>query len=259
MTDLDRIIPLHTSDSGTPLYCVHSSSGSAYSYLGLARTLDRPVYGIEAPGFDGAREPVRSVPALSAEYVAALREVRPDGPYLLLGWSLGGILALDMARRLTDLGESVPAVVMVDVSVPEVAPLPAEKTIVRRFVHEILASLGAPTPAGLLERWPDDAPSDELLAAAADLLPPELDAELLTERYGVFRALVQASYGFAVTQPYHGPVTHVMASESLGPHLDWSPMAKDLTEHTVTGTHHSIWSAANLPALARLISTALPA
>jgi thioesterase domain-containing protein len=258
VTDLDRIVPLDTAGSATPLYCVHSSSGSAYSYLGLAQLLDRPVYGVEAPGFDGVREPVSSLSELSAEYVEVLREVRPDGLYLLVGWSLGGILALDMARRLAALGATVPMVVMVDVSVPQVLPLPTERAIVRRFLHEILATMGASTPDTLLDGWPDDAPSDELLTAAADVLPAEMDAELLIERYAVFRALVEASYGFEVTQPYYGPVTHVMASESPAPYLDWSPVVKNLTECTLTGTHHSIWSAANLPGLAKVINAALP-
>src|SRR3954454_8858500 len=99
MIDLERIVPLKPDGSATPLYCVHASSGSAYSYLELAQLLgaDRPVYGIEAPGFDGDREPVRSLPALSAEYAETLREFQPDGNYLLLGWSLGGTIAFDMA------------------------------------------------------------------------------------------------------------------------------------------------------------------
>jgi thioesterase domain-containing protein len=131
--DLERIVPLQPEGTAPPLFCVHASSGSAYSYLELARLLgaDRPVYGIEAPGFDGDREPVRSLPALSAEYTGTLRTFRPDGDFLLLGWSLGGIIAFDMARRLTAAGARVRQVVMVDVSVPRVAELPSEKEIAR--------------------------------------------------------------------------------------------------------------------------------
>jgi thioesterase domain-containing protein len=259
VTELDRIVPLGPSGAGTPLFCLHSSSGSALSYLGLAQLLDRPVYGVEAPGFDGDGEPVRSVPALSAEHIEVLREFRPDGPYLLLGWSLGGIIALDMARRLTESGASVPLVVLVDVSVPHVAALPPEKEIVRRFLHDILATMGSPTSAqdAVLAGQPDDVPSEVLFEAAAGVLPRELDAELLTERYAVFRALVEASYGFEVTQPYRGPVLHVMAAESRSPYLDWSPIVTDLTEHTVRGDHHSIWTAAALPRMATVIRASL--
>jgi thioesterase domain-containing protein len=257
VTDLDRIVPLDTDGSGTPLYCLHASSGSAYSYLGLAQLLDRPVYGVEAPGFDGDREPVRSLADLSAEYVDVLHERSPGGPYLLLGWSVGGLLALDMARRLTESGDAVPLVVMVDVSVPDGTPLPPEKEIVRRFLHEILASMGASAPDTVLAGRPDDADPGELLAAAAGELPPELDAELLSERYAVFRALVEASYGHRVTRPYGGPVVHVRASESRLPPLAWSPLVPDLTEHTVTGTHHSIWSGETLPELAKVIDAEL--
>ena len=60
-----------------------------------------------------------------------------------------------------------------------------------------------------------------------------------------------------VTEQYAGPVTHVIASESASPYLDWSPMIENLTEYTVTGTHHSIWSPATLPEMAKVIAAAL--
>lgn len=246
--DLDLLVPLHEGGAGTPLFCVHAGSGSAYPYLGLARELgpDRPVHGIEAPGFDGGREPVRSLPALSGEYAALVRAVRPGGDVALLGWSLGGVIALDVARRLTAAGTRVRQVVLVDVSVPRVAQLPPEREIVRRFLHDLLAGLGAPaTPVDrVLAGQPAGASAGALLAAAggSGALPPELDGELVAERYPVFRALVEASYGFAVTEPYGGPVLHLIAAGSVSEHLRWHRLAPRLTEHVVPGDHHSIWT-----------------
>jgi len=263
MADLDRVVPLAPGGTATPLFCVHSSSGSAYSYLALAQLLgpDRPVYGIEAPGFDGDREPVRSLPALSAEYAGTLREFRPAGDVALLGWSLGGIIAFDLARRLTAAGTRVRLVVMIDVSVPRVAELPPEKEIARRFLRDILGTSGAPPEAldRILAGQPEEAAGDAIFLAAerSGALPAELDAELLTERYAVFRAHVEASYGFQVTEPYHGPVLHLIASESPLPYLRWGGLATDLTEHVVPGDHHSIWVADGLRRLAGLVRDAL--
>src|SRR5258708_6361139 len=106
MVDLDRIVPLAPEGTATPLFCVHASSGSAYVYLALARLLspERPVYGIEAPGFDGGRDPVASVAALGAEYAETLQKFHPGGDFLLLGWSFGGMIAFDLAQRLTAAG-----------------------------------------------------------------------------------------------------------------------------------------------------------
>lgn len=263
MVDLERIVALAPDGASTPLFCVHASSGSAYSYLELAKLLgpDQPVYGIEAPGFDGDREPVRSVSALSSEYTATLREFRPDCDFLLLGWSLGGVIAFDMAQRLTAAGARVRRVVLVDVSVPAVTELPPEKDIARRFLHEILATLDVPSAqlSQILAELPDQASSQAVFSAVArrGTLPAGLGVRLLTERYAVFRAHVQASYGFEVTKPYHGPVTHLIASESPSRYMRWGTLATDLTEHTVRGSHHSIWTGDNLLQLAELARAAL--
>ncbi len=263
MVDLDRIVPLRPAGGATPLFCVHASSGSAYSYLALARLLgpDQPVYGIEAPGFDGDREPVRSLPALSAEYAETLREFQPDGDFLLLGWSLGGIIALDMARQLTAAGACVRQVIMIDVSVPHVAELPPEKEIARRFLHDMLTTVGAPlAPVDrILAGYPDETTGEAIFRAAEGSggLPADLDADLLTERYAVFRAHVEASYGFEVTEPYHGPVVHLIASESVSRYTRWGGLATDLTEHIVPGSHHSIWVGDGLLRLAGLVRAAL--
>lgn len=263
MVDLERIVPLNPDGAATPLFCVHASSGSAYSYLELAKLLgaDQPVYGIEAPGFDGDREPVRSVPALSGEYAETLREFEPNGDFSLLGWSLGGVIAFDMAQRLTAAGARVRLVILVDASVPTVTALPSEKEIARRLLHELLATLGAPS-AGLdqvLAGLPDQAGSQAIFLATerAGVLPAELDAKLLAERYAVFRAHVQASYDFEVTEPYHGPVTHLIASGSLEYRMSWEKLATDLTEHIVPGSHHSIWTGDSLLRLAELVRFAL--
>jgi thioesterase domain-containing protein len=263
MIDLERIVPLNPGGTATPLFCVHAGSGSAYSYLELARLLgdDRPVYGIEAPGFDGDREPVRSLPALSTEYAETLREFRPDGDFLLLGWSLGGIIAFDMAQRLTAAGARVRRVVMIDASVPQVTELPPEKEIARRFLREILATAGARPEAldRILAGQPDGASSEAIFLAAerSGEFPAELDADLLAQSYAVFRAHVEASFGFEVTEPYHGPVVHLIASESPREYMRWGRLATDLTEHIVAGSHHSIWLGDSLPRLAGLVRAAL--
>jgi len=90
-SDLDRIVPLQATGEKSPLYCLHAVSGSAYSYVGLARLLGptQPVFGFEAPGFDNDREPVRSLSTLAAEYTQTLQEFATQDEYLLLGWSLG--------------------------------------------------------------------------------------------------------------------------------------------------------------------------
>jgi thioesterase domain-containing protein len=263
MADLERIVPLSPDGTAAPLYCVHASSGSAYTYLGLAELLgpDQPVYGIEAPGFDGSRAPVPSLPALSAEYAETLLELQPDGDFSLLGWSMGGVIAFATAQQLSALGAQVRCLILVDVSVPHRAELPPEDQLVCRFLHEMLASVGAPADEvdRTLSELSDHADSESLFLAVerAGVLPAELDAELLIDRYPVFRANVEASYGYQVTLPYPGPVVHLVATDSASPGMYWGTVATDLTEQLVPGDHHSIWRGEGVQRLAELVTATL--
>ena len=262
--DLDRLVPLREAGGATPLYCVHAVSGSAYSYAGLAQLLgeDQPVYGFEAPGFDGERTPVRSLPALSAEYAAILREIRPQGGYRLLGWSMGGVIAFDMAQRLIAAGASVEQVVLVDVGLPWVAELPTEREIQRRFLRDLtgIAGTGGSGLDAVVAQQPQDVDPAVTFAAVEEsgILPEELDAELLEDRYTIFRAHIEALFAFEVKEVYDGPVLHVMSQESEPRYMRWDKVASNLTGHVIPGSdHHSIWTGDSLTAMSTLIRAAL--
>ncbi|MEU1039667.1 alpha/beta fold hydrolase [Streptomyces sp. NPDC005551] len=260
--DVDRIVPLSPEGTAAPLFCVHASSGSAYSYLPLAQLLgaDQPVYGIEAPGFEGDQEPVPSVPDLSARYTAALRESVPDGVVHLLGWSLGGLIVFDMARRLAEAGAEVGQVVLVDTSPPFPSPVPPERETVRRFLHDVTASLGVECGAeldALTAGFAGDADAVFRQVEQSRALPPELEADLLSERYTVFRAHVRAVHAYQAPGRYHGPAWHLLASHSPPQDGRWARLVPDLTEHTIPGDHHSIWLGDGLQRIAGLTRAAL--
>jgi amino acid adenylation domain-containing protein len=112
------LVCLRSEGRRAPWFCVHGASGHALAYRELARRLDadRPVYAFEAP--QPARHP-GSVQGLAALYVAALRRVQPHGPYWLGGWSMGGVVAYEMARQLEEAGESIGALLLIDSFTPE--------------------------------------------------------------------------------------------------------------------------------------------
>jgi thioesterase domain-containing protein len=149
----------------------------------------------------------------------------------------------------------------VDVGLPWVAPLPPEKEIQRRFVGDLLGIAGA-QPEGLAAVFaghPDDIASARMFAEVerSGILPEEFDADLLEDRYAVFRAHIEALFAFEVKGVYQGPVTHVMSAGSDPQYMRWDGVAADLTEHTVPGDHHSIWAAGNLDTLAQRVRGAL--
>ncbi|MFI6152800.1 amino acid adenylation domain-containing protein [Kitasatospora sp. NPDC051170] len=118
---LDVLLPLRPTAPGRqrPLFAVHPAGGLSWCYTGLIRHLgaDVPIYGLQARGV-GAATAELPLPAtleeLAAHYADRLREVQPEGPYRLLGWSTGGIIAHALAVRLQDLGQQVELLAVLD-------------------------------------------------------------------------------------------------------------------------------------------------
>jgi amino acid adenylation domain-containing protein len=107
--------------TGAPLFLMPPVGGSVSCYLALARKLDidRPIYGVEAPESSGNENfETLDLPQHAAACMEALRNVQPEGPYLLGGWSLGGILAYEMARQLLEAGEEVARLILIDSYAP---------------------------------------------------------------------------------------------------------------------------------------------
>ncbi|MEV7770270.1 amino acid adenylation domain-containing protein [Kitasatospora sp. NPDC086791] len=110
---LDVLLPLRTGGSRAPLFCVHPAAGISWVYSGLLRHLDdRPVYGLQARGLRGGAP--ASVAEMAEDYVRQIRSVRPTGPYHLLGWSFGAVVAQEMAVRLQAEGETVGVLALLD-------------------------------------------------------------------------------------------------------------------------------------------------
>ncbi len=114
------IVPLQASGTRTPLFLVHPGDGDVLAYPVLARLLgpDQPSYALRAHGIDDGRATPSSMPELAAEYVEAVREVQPHGPYALGGFCLGGPIAAEMANQLAAAGEETAALILLDPRFP---------------------------------------------------------------------------------------------------------------------------------------------
>ncbi|MBZ9641714.1 thioesterase domain-containing protein, partial [Streptomyces sp. PSKA30] len=114
--DLDALLPLQSGGSRPPLFCLHHSTGLAWCYAALLRHLpeDLPVYGLQTPGFTDRRAMPGSVDEMVADYVDRIRTVQPEGPYQLLGWSFGAVLAQAIAVALEGQGQQVTLLALLD-------------------------------------------------------------------------------------------------------------------------------------------------
>ncbi|MFF3542304.1 amino acid adenylation domain-containing protein [Streptomyces platensis] len=110
------MLPLRTAGSTAPLFCVHPVAGFSWRYSALLGALspDHPVYALQSRGLDGTEAPARSLDAMAEDYVREIRRVQPEGPYHLLGWSLGGIMAHAVATALQAQGQEVALLAVLD-------------------------------------------------------------------------------------------------------------------------------------------------
>lgn len=103
---------------------MHPVGGTVIGYAELSRQLGppRPFYALPSRGLEGSLPPCQTVEEMAALYVEAIRTVQPSGPYLLGDWSMGGVLAYEMAQPLRRQGEQVEQVLLIDAQVPTGRP-----------------------------------------------------------------------------------------------------------------------------------------
>ncbi|MFD4523437.1 alpha/beta fold hydrolase [Streptomyces sp. NPDC058470] len=257
------LVTLRETGDLLPLHCVHPVSGSPYCYSAMAHQLDtgHPVFGFEAPGFDGLSEPAGSIDELARLHTDSLRAARPHGPYQLLGWSLGGVVAYEMARLLVAAGEEVPLLVIVDAALPGTQSVPPDEQLARYFLYDFLGVTRDRAPEvdkALAGIRPGAEPAEIFAAAERDgAVPEEFDVEFLLERYALFRAGVLALRRHRLDSVHQGPAILIKAAESEGRLLDWRPHVSRLTEHTAPGDHHSVWQGQGLGVISGIVDQAL--
>ncbi|HEY1917834.1 MAG TPA: amino acid adenylation domain-containing protein [Streptosporangiaceae bacterium] len=238
--------PLVELSQGTgerPLFVIHPVGGTVSSYLQLARELDEvfQVYGLEAPGLRTDAGTAPSLAALVSDYTRRIRSVQPAGPYHLAGWSIGGVIAFEIARQLEQSGERVASLVLLDApfAIPA-AGVPSQDQLAARFVADAAQSLGWDAAS-----LPDPASTDA--AGQLDWLTRQLGgtggvAEELRRRFGVFQAHVRMLAGYRAQQPAVRAATLIVSADGSpnAPHKDDWPhvLTGPVTVQIVPGDHY---------------------
>ncbi|KZM69902.1 hybrid non-ribosomal peptide synthetase/type I polyketide synthase [Nocardia terpenica] len=174
------LVPISETGSATPWVLAHPVGGDVLCYSGLAALLGpgRPVYALQTPDTD---EPLTTIAELAAHYIDALDTALPRGRYRLGGWSMGGMIALEMAARMSLRGTEIESVALIDVlepPTPRHAAVPEDATLLSWFARDLAGLAGiewSPAPAELrsLADLYDR-------ARAAGVLPPDVDADTLS-------------------------------------------------------------------------------
>jgi acyl transferase domain-containing protein len=142
---LDILIPLQEKGDKAPIFAVPGAGGNALSMQQLSHALGnrQPFYCLEPVGLDGYATPMASVDAIAEFNILALQSVQPKGPYRLLGYSNGGIVAFEMARKLLDRGEKVASLTMLDSLPPALLREDGMEVMTVAVFNHFMSSLGA--------------------------------------------------------------------------------------------------------------------
>ncbi|MCB9183925.1 MAG: amino acid adenylation domain-containing protein [Flavobacteriales bacterium] len=208
---------IQSEGDGLPLFCVHGDEASYFIPKHLGPT--RPFYAFFHQGEDGRRIERTTVKDIAAHLISELRQARPHGPYLITGYSFGGVVAYEMAQQLRDAGEEVPLLVLLDTYAPDLHKAaiqsdlrffdPVKKAVMRWLVRRALRRSG--------------------------VVPARLRNFHIVDTYDEAVMAYQP-------RPYHGRITVFKAKESWGPaDMGWTALSSGgLDVHTLPGDHYSM-------------------
>jgi acetoacetyl-CoA synthetase len=241
------LVLLKDGSEEPPLFITHGLGGSVIDFFQVVKNIrtSHPIQGMQAKGIDGMEEPFDRIEDMAEFYLDAIRQVQPHGPYLLAGYSLGGLVTFEMAQRLTADGEKVALLAMLD-SYPDIRYLSmAQRTrlvtrlATRRATNAMRLPVGEALSLVIQPSW------RRSRAPRVSYQPPAnvpLSPAMQRSRECAYLALARYKPRF-----YPGKIRFVRAANPTDfpadPAAVWAHLANELEVETVPGDHLGIMSA----------------
>ena len=259
------LVAIQPGSSRTPLFLVHPAGGHVFPYVHLAQLLgpDQPCYGLQAKGLEDGQDPHTRIEDMAAHYIQALQTVQPTGPYLLGGWSMGGVVAFEMAQQLRAQDQRVALLALLDSRVPTPEETFPEEDAEAILLVERYFGISFGPRESLAEHSKDEQLAFILEhAKSAGLVPAELDASQARRFVELLRSDLRATQNYG-PHLYPGRITLFKASETLGgtspdPTLGWSEWASGGVEvHVIPGNHANLIYEPHVEVLAEKLKACL--
>jgi amino acid adenylation domain-containing protein len=259
------LVAIQPDGSKRPLFLVHPAGGHVFPYIHLAQHLgpDQPCYGLQARGLEEGQDAHTRIGDMAAYYIKALQTVQPGGPYFLGGWSMGGLVAFEMAQQLHAQGQRVALLALLDGRIPTPdEKFPEEDSEALLLVERYFGlSFG---PMESLAQLPKDEQLAFMLeqAKSAGLVPAELEISQAHRFVDLLKSDFQASRNYELHR-YPGRVTLFKANEELAgttpdPTLGWSTWANAGVEvYVVPGNHANLVYEPHVEVLAEKLSACI--
>lgn len=278
---LSCLVPIQPHGSKRPFFCIHPHAGVVFPYYELAFCLgeEQPFYGLQSVGIAGKAQVLTSIESMATQYIQALRTVQPEGPYALGGWSLGAMVAFEMAQQLKKVGQSVLLVSLdgtANSSSKFVNIWQMLKFTLTSAVRDIwpyvfdylnLTSLSAKTKKQQEESDNEKLPISGRTTQIAKAITQR--AETAEFRQASIRRLFPVFWANTKTlinykpQVYPGQIILLRSQNSVGnvrrdPTLGWGNLAQEEVEiHEIPGTHLTILRQPHVQVLAETLKVCL--
>ncbi|MEM1168725.1 MAG: amino acid adenylation domain-containing protein [Cyanobacteria bacterium P01_H01_bin.35] len=257
------LVPIQKTGDLPPFFCIHPVGGNVLCYAKLAEHLgkNRPFYALQSSGLYGNSQPLTNIKDMAAYYIEAIQAVQPKGPYYLGGWSLGGVIAWEMAQQLQTLEQEVGLLTLIDSYAPTVLQEQIDETF---LTNSLVTDLGGIFGKELsistneLEQLLPEEQLNSILQEAKrlNILPPEISLEQMSRLFQVFKSNLKAMYDY-LALPYSGPTVLFCASDEVS-QRGWSSLATEAMEiYTIPGDHYGILREPNVMVLAKQLETCL--
>jgi acyl transferase domain-containing protein/thioesterase domain-containing protein/acyl carrier protein len=244
-----------------PFFCVHGAGGNVLNFRDLSQAMGRsqPFYGVQAYGIDGIERPLPSIEEMAETYLREIRRRQPEGPYLLGGYSGGGLVAFEMARQLTAAGDNVALVVMFDTFPPQIPDRDVTLRMrLRRVKDERWSYVSNIVARRLAERRAArNLARIDAIVRDGGVVPSEL------RETHVERTFLAAAKRY-VLRPWSGHVVLMRATDqyfpfrSLGEAYGWDAVVQDGFELVkVPGNHDTLVVEPNATTLVRMLRSTL--
>jgi acetoacetyl-CoA synthetase len=246
LPQFSSLIPLKSGTGKTPILITPGLNGCA-SFSGLAKSIqsDHPIYGLQAKGVDGLEEPLGRVEDTAEFFLHALADL-PWQSYILVGYSFGGLVAVEMAQQLVTSQKHVALLVLIDAFphprfLSEGQRLRLSLRRAKRHISEMRQrSIGdaiSYLTKGVQRRL-------HRKVGRADVAPPETSPLSLARTTLAVKAKSYAALGCYRPRVYSGKITFVKsASDNYFPNdpaAIWGPLAAGIEVETIAGDHLNI-------------------
>jgi len=267
------LVEIQRGGDRPPLFFMHPGGGNISCYVELAHQLgsEQPFYGLQSRGLDENHVPLTLISDMACYYVETLRRRQPEGPYMLGGWSMGGLIAYEMAQQLRSRGEEISLLALLD-SYPSSTKERRQLANTRSLLYTFALDLGVSSDdVEFLTNGHFPTDSEEQLlgrilevAVTVKKLPHRVDRTQFQRFYNVFKSNAQAIRNY-VPEKSSGRIALLKASERVpslnkqqqegkvlqrllqqlrvgqsDPTRGWSKRAAVVELHDVPGNHFSL-------------------